>query len=76
MGTKGQAVNNRSLSGVQILAGILAILSAVMLVIFFAKLDDLITRQYFNIFQVKQMCVKLYFSDSFNSIVTNHSTLQ
>merc|ERR1711874_403372 len=40
-------------TGVQILAGILAILSAVMLVIFFAKLDDLITRQYFNIFQVE-----------------------
>ena len=55
MGTKGQAVNNRSLSGVQILAGILAILSAVMLVIFFAKLDDLISRQYFNIFQVRNI---------------------
>jgi len=40
-------------TGVQILAGILAILSAVMLVIFFAKLDDLISRQYFNIFQVE-----------------------
>jgi len=40
-------------TGVQILAGILAILSAVILVIFFAKLDDLISRQYFNIFQVE-----------------------
>ena len=40
------------LKGVQILAGILAILSAVMLVVFFAKLDDIISRQYFKIFEV------------------------
>ena len=69
MGTKGQAVNNRSLSGVQILAGILAILSAVMLVIFFAKLDDLITRQYFNIFQVRKM--ENIFSPSSINIIAN-----
>ena len=50
-----EAVNNLSFLGVQILAGILAILSAVMLVIFFAKLDDLITRQYFNLFQVRNI---------------------
>jgi len=40
-------------TGVQILAGILAILSAVMLVVFFAKLDDIISRQYFKIFEVE-----------------------
>ena len=37
---------------VQILGGILAILSGVMLVIFFAKLDDVISRQYQKIFEV------------------------
>ena len=68
MGTKGQAVNNRSLSGVQILAGILAILSAVMLVIFFAKLDDLITRQYFNIFQVRNLMENIFSPSSINII--------
>ena len=68
MGTKGQPVNNRSLSGVQILAGILAILSAVMLVIFFAKLDDLITRQYFNIFQVRNLMENIFSPSSINII--------
>lgn len=52
---EGDNVNILSFLGVQILAGILAILSAVILVIFFAKLDDLISRQYFTIFQVRKI---------------------
>lgn len=38
-------------TAVQILGGILAILSGVMLVIFFAKLDDVISKQYQKIFE-------------------------
>ena len=38
--------------GVQILGGILAILSGVMLVVFFAKLDEIIERQYYTMFEV------------------------
>lgn len=38
-------------TGVQILGGILAIISGVMLVMFFAKLDDIIGRQYYKIFE-------------------------
>ena len=36
----------------QILGGILAILSGVMLVVFFAKLDEIIERQYYTMFEV------------------------
>jgi len=39
--------------GVQILGGILAILSGVMLVVFFAKLDEIISQQYYKIFEVE-----------------------
>ena len=45
-----------STSGVQILGGILAIISGVMLVMFFAKLDDIIGRQYYKIFEVRIIC--------------------
>merc|ERR1719373_217825 len=38
-------------TGVQIIAGILAILSVVILILFFAKLDDIISRQYFKMFE-------------------------
>ena len=41
--------------GVQIIGGILAILSSVILVLFFAKLDELISRRYLQIFKVKQI---------------------
>ena len=40
--------------GVQIIGGILAILSGVILVLFFAKLDELISRRYLEIFEVIQ----------------------
>jgi len=40
-------------TGVQILGGILAILSGVMLVIFYAKLDELISNEYRQIFQIE-----------------------
>ena len=40
--------------GVQILGGILAILSGVMLVVFFAKLDEIIERQYYTMFEVSR----------------------
>lgn len=40
-------------TGVQILGGILAILSGVMLVVFFAKLDEIIERQYYTLFEVE-----------------------
>ena len=45
-------VNNIVFSGVQIIGGVLAILSGVLLVIFFAKLDQLVSRQYFALFEV------------------------
>jgi len=38
-------------TGVQIIGGVLAIISSVLLVAFFAKLDDLIRRRYFSIFE-------------------------
>ena len=34
------------------MGGVLAILSGVILVVFFAKLDELVSRQYYNLFQV------------------------
>ena len=37
--------------GVQIIGGILAILSGVVLVLFFAKLDELISRRYLEIYE-------------------------
>ena len=40
-------------TGVQIIGGVLAILSGVLLVVFFAKLDELVSRQYYALFQVK-----------------------
>ena len=52
--------------GVQILAGILAILSAVLLVVFFAKLDDLISRQYFKMFEVSRRRRSLFMSYNSN----------
>ena len=39
-------------TGVQIIGGVLAILSGVLLVVFFAKLDELVSRQYYALFQV------------------------
>jgi hypothetical protein len=42
------------IAGVQILGGILAIISGVILVLFFAKLDELISRRYLTIFEVSQ----------------------
>ena len=39
-------------SGVQIIGGILAILSGVILVLFFAKLDELISRRYLELYEV------------------------
>ena len=41
-----------NISGVQIIGGVLAILSGVLLVVFFAKLDELVSRQYYALFQV------------------------
>lgn len=41
-------------TGVQIIGGVLAILSGVLLVVFFAKLDELVSRQYYALFQVTQ----------------------
>ena len=41
------------ISGVQIIGGILAILSGVILVLFFAKLDELISRRYLEIYEVQ-----------------------
>jgi len=38
-------------TGVQIIGGVLAIISGVILVIFFAKLDELISRRYLTIFE-------------------------
>lgn len=38
-------------TAVQILGGVLTIISGVMLVVFFAKLDDIISRQYYKIFE-------------------------
>ena len=38
--------------GVQIIGGVLAVLSGLVLVVFFAKLDELVSRQYYNLFQV------------------------
>ena len=52
--------------GVQILAGILAILSEVLLVVFFAKLDDLISRQYFKMFEVSRRRRSLFMSCNSN----------
>ena len=42
-----------NISGVQIIGGVLAILSGVLLVVFFAKLDELVSRQYYALFQVE-----------------------
>ena len=39
-------------AGVQIMGGVMAILSGVILVVFFAKLDELVSRQYYSLFQV------------------------
>ena len=39
-------------AGVQIIGGVLAVLSGLVLVVFFAKLDELVSRQYYNLFQV------------------------
>jgi len=38
-------------TGVQIIGGVLAVLSGLVLVVFFAKLDELVSRQYYNLFQ-------------------------
>jgi len=40
-------------TGVQIIGGVLAILSGVLLVVFFAKLDELVSRQYYALFQTE-----------------------
>ena len=39
-------------TGVQVIGGVLALLSGAVLVLFFAKLDDIVSRQYFKLFQV------------------------
>ena len=39
-------------TGVQILGSVLAILSGALLVLFFARLDELVRRQYFQLYQV------------------------
>ena len=41
---------------VQIIGGVMTIISGVMLVVFFAKLDDIISRQYYKIFEVRIIC--------------------
>jgi len=40
-------------TGVQIMGGVMAILSGVILVVFFAKLDELVSRQYYSLFQTE-----------------------
>ena len=51
--------------GVQILGGILAIISGVILVLFFAKLDELISKRYVTIFEVLQQR-EVFYQNSFN----------
>ena len=47
-------------TGVQIIGGLLAILSGTVLVLFFAMLDEIIGRKYFQIYEVREALKKLY----------------
>ena len=41
-------------TGVQIIGGLLAVLSGTVLVLFFAMLDEIIGRKYFQIYEVRE----------------------
>ena len=56
--------------GVQIIGGILAILSGVILVLFFAKLDELISRHYLEIFKVNQNRNFMHLTFKFKAEIT------
>ena len=45
-----------NISGVKIIGGLLAVISGILLVLFFAKLDELISRRYLAIFEV--LCLR------------------